>query len=105
MNSYMGIFFRLLLILFLTSCAGYKFKTTDNTRETLKALYVDLIDPISDWIEPYDDLGIIPHGPLHFLPFQALISLEEEFLVQNKNIFVVPSASIYHFSSKMNINE
>ncbi|MEN8249332.1 MAG: CHAT domain-containing protein [Bacteroidota bacterium] len=47
--------------------------------------------------EEYKQVGIIPHGPLHFVPYEALNN-GETFLVEKVDIFYAPSASIYYHS-------
>lgn len=60
----------------------------------LKSLYNILIHPAEDRIKQFTSLVIIPNGPLHFLPFQALISGTGEYLVQRYNIIYSPSAGV-----------
>lgn len=67
-------------------------------RLDLKAFYRVLIEPlIGKGFKPkdYDRLIVVPHGPLHYLPFGALLDDEGKFLVQTTAISIVPSASIW----------
>ncbi|CAN5331989.1 CHAT domain-containing protein [soil metagenome] len=50
-----------------------------------------LIDPLA--LEPGTRLIIVPHGPLHYLPFQALRS-KGHWLIEDHPIAVEPSATI-----------
>lgn len=75
-----------------------RFRLDEELDVQLKALHTLLIDPLSEWTEAYENIGIIPHGPLHFLPFQALIDREGRYLIENKNLFYSPSASVYHYT-------
>lgn len=61
----------------------------------LKALYQILFAPVEEWVKQYENLGIIPHRELHFLPFQALIDAEGKYLVERFNMFYTPSTSVY----------
>ena len=61
----------------------------------LKILYQILFSPVEEWVSQYENLGIIPHRELHFLPFQALIDAEDKYLVERFNLFYVPSTSVY----------
>jgi len=61
----------------------------------LKNLYQNLLSPIELLISQYENLGIIPHGELHFLPFQALINNNDQYLIEKFNIFYIPSISVY----------
>lgn len=63
-------------------------------------LYDLLIKPAKPYIRT-TKLGIVPHSILHYLPFQALLKLEEEqtklkrhFLIEDYDIFYITSASI-----------
>jgi CHAT domain-containing protein len=60
-------------------------------------LYELLIAPAAPWIEGADRLLISPDGPLHTLPFAALVRPGEErqFLVDWKPIHTVLSATLY----------
>ncbi|MEA2599289.1 MAG: hypothetical protein QOF89_281 [Acidobacteriota bacterium] len=60
-------------------------------------LYDLLIAPAAPWIEGADRLLISPDGPLHTLPFAALVRPGEErqFLVDWKPIHTVLSATLY----------
>ena len=72
---------------------------------TGKRLYATLIEPAAAIVEASDRLLIIPDGPLHLLPFAALIRDGErnapdgarnwQFLVEWKPIHSVLSATVY----------
>jgi CHAT domain-containing protein len=64
-------------------------------KERLGSLYETLIMPVESLLGGVETLGIIPNGPLHFLPFQALIDKSGKYLVQKYNIFYAPSSSVY----------
>ncbi|MBN1414584.1 MAG: CHAT domain-containing protein [Bacteroidales bacterium] len=63
----------------------------------LKNIYHRLIEPVEGSLSGITNLGIIPHGVLHFLPFQALIMPNDSFLIEKYNLFYTPSASVYDF--------
>jgi CHAT domain-containing protein len=78
--------------------AEVRVNENEAARSDLKAFYQALIQPLVDrGFQPrnYDRLIIVPHGPLHYLPFSALMDDEGEFLVQKTAISIVPSASIW----------
>lgn len=60
-----------------------------------QALYKKLIHPLEGMITS-KNLTIVPHGALHYLPFNAL-SMKEGFLIDRYNIRVLPSASVMKF--------
>ena len=67
-------------------------------RAHLSDLYTVLIYPlVYRGFKPtdYDRLIIVPHGPLHYLPFGALLDDEGKFLIQKTAITIVPSASVW----------
>ncbi len=74
---------------------------TDNdqpARDDLSHLYKVLIQPLvmrGLKLEDYDRLIIVPHGPLHYLPFAALLDDEGKFLVERTAVTIVPSASVW----------
>jgi len=59
-------------------------------------LYRILFAPVRDLIGDKTTIGIIPHRSLFYLPFQALKG-EEGFLVDQYNLFYIPSASVYSY--------
>jgi CHAT domain-containing protein len=58
-------------------------------------LFEKLIQPIEPMI-PSKNLTIVPHGALHYLPFNALHD-KDNFLIDRHNIRVLPSASVMQF--------
>ncbi|UCH15760.1 MAG: CHAT domain-containing protein [Bacteroidales bacterium] len=63
--------------------------------ESLASLNEAIIQPVESVLNGYTSIGIIPHGPLHFLPFQALVDKEGKFLIEKKQIFYAPSSTVY----------
>jgi CHAT domain-containing protein len=63
------------------------------TQSHLESLYDELIAPLRKYC-PGKRLIIVPHGPLHFLPFHALRS-GEEYLCDAFTISYAPSASVF----------
>jgi CHAT domain-containing protein len=75
-------------------------------------LYDTLVRPVEKNISKQMNLGIIPHGFLHYLPFHALIvknenktfgqesmeSSEPDYLIKRHAIFYGPSSTILNFS-------
>lgn len=60
-----------------------------------ETLYEKLIQPLESMIHT-KNLTIVPHGALHYLPFNALNS-GEKYLIDRYNIRVLPSASVMTF--------
>jgi len=67
---------------------SYQFKATG------QALYEKLIQPIEGMIG--SKITIVPHGTLHYLPFNALYS-NNGFMIDRYSIRVLPSASVMKF--------
>jgi CHAT domain-containing protein len=63
------------------------------TQSHLESLYEELIAPLRQYCRG-KGLIIVPHGPLHFLPFHALRS-GEEYLCDAFTISYAPSASVF----------
>ena len=67
------------------------FERKRNANELGTALYARLLAPAA--LPAGDRLIIVPHGGMHYLPFQALRS-SEGFLIERHAVSVAPSASI-----------
>ena len=75
-----------------------------SVRQVLSALYEQLIAPLEPLLmeTPGEALGevvverlaIVPHGPLHQVPFQALFD-GEQYLIDRFEISYAPSATVY----------
>ena len=63
------------------------------TRSHLESLYAELIAPLRPFFEG-KHLIIVPHGPLHFLPFHAL-QKGEEYLCDAFTVSYAPSATVF----------
>jgi CHAT domain-containing protein len=70
----------------------------ESTVEQGRALYETLVDPVASVLEKAERILIVPDGPLHVLPFAALVSSQgerTEFLIERKPIHVVASLTVY----------
>ena len=63
------------------------------TRSHLESLYAELIAPLRPFFQG-KHLIIVPHGPLHFLPFHAL-QKGEDYLCDAFTISYAPSATVF----------
>jgi len=68
----------------------------DATQEILTQLGQKLIAPFWEALSGLDSLIIVPHGPLHALPFQAL-RVNDQYLVEKYAISYAPSAAVLKF--------
>jgi len=66
----------------------------------LGSLYSELLAPVRQQLTARH-LVIVPHGPLHYLPFHALRD-GESFLADNYEISYAPSASVYALCHERN---
>jgi CHAT domain-containing protein len=67
-----------------------------------RELYDLLLKPAAQHLKGKSRIGVIPHGYLHYLPFEALMK-DGKFLVeQNIKIFYLPSASTYKYCLEKN---
>jgi CHAT domain-containing protein/tetratricopeptide (TPR) repeat protein len=72
------------------SIPGYLFQAVSSR---LRQLYKDVIEPLASYIQG-SHLVIVPHGTLHYLPFQALMD-GDEHIIDRFTITYAPSASIH----------
>lgn len=77
--------------LYESSDGGIHFESNKNA---LKGLYNVLISGLANELKPFKQLVIVPHGPLHSLPFDALIS-NKGYLVKEFDISYTPSMTIF----------
>ena len=63
-------------------------------------LYSRLVEPLASrgWIK-YKNLTIVPHGSLHYVPFDALVS-DKKYLLDDYDIRIMPSASVLSYLEK-----
>jgi CHAT domain-containing protein len=66
-----------------------------NAQGILQQLYRGLFAPLVPLVGEVPNLVIIPHGPLHYLPFQALYD-GEHYLVEKHQVCYLPSASLFN---------
>lgn len=67
-------------------------------QKSLRELYKVLIEPLTVRgvrLEDFDRLVIVPHGPLHYVPFAALMDGERKYLISKTALTVAPSASVW----------
>ncbi len=64
----------------------------------LSELYEILIQPIEKEISGKKHLVIVPHGMLHYLPFQALLSKGGKYLIESYTVSYLPSASVLKYA-------
>ncbi len=68
-------------------------------RASSQELYKLLIEPALQHILG-KELLIIPHDVLHYLPFQALLSSQGNYLIQDYSIYYLSSASLMQFTKE-----
>ena len=72
--------------------------TSKRYKLKLHELYQCLFQPIEEDIKS-KELIIVPHGLLHYMPYNALFS-GKEFLIDRYNISILPSASVLQYLKK-----
>jgi CHAT domain-containing protein len=70
--------------------------------KSLSELYEMLIQPVEKEISGKKHLVIVPHGMLHYLPFQALLSKERRYLIESFSISYLPSATVLKYARGRN---
>lgn len=68
----------------------------------LTDLYEILIKPVEKEIAGKMHLVVVPHGMLHYLPFQALRSPEGKYLIDSYTVSYLPSASVLKYARDKN---
>lgn len=64
------------------------------TRRELATLWQALIRPVADDLAAFERLIIVPHGPLHVVPFAALWD-GRRYLLESHELVASPSASLF----------
>jgi CHAT domain-containing protein len=64
-----------------------------NVRGILQKLYQLLLAPVAEKIAAYEQLIIVPHGSLHYLPFHALHD-GRSYLIQTHELSYLPGSSM-----------
>ncbi|MBA2617734.1 MAG: CHAT domain-containing protein [Rubrobacter sp.] len=68
-----------------------------STQQVLAALYDELVAPVEQLLDgtgAVPELAIVPHGPLHRIPFHALFD-GRRYLIERFEISYAPSAMVY----------
>ena len=65
-----------------------------------RELYDQLFAPLETGLGSSINLGFLPHGPLHLLPFQALVDRKGKSLAERFSIFYYPSANVFFLNHK-----
>jgi CHAT domain-containing protein len=71
---------------------------TKTYEQPISELYEILIQPIEEEISSKKHLVIVPHGMLHYLPFQALLSKRGKYLIESFTVSYLPSASVLKYA-------
>ncbi|WP_051303456.1 CHAT domain-containing protein [Psychromonas aquimarina] len=71
---------------------------SNNYQHSAALLYQRLFKPLQHELHT-EKLIIVPHGPLHYLPFNALYN-GSDFLIDQYDISILPSASVMAFLNK-----
>jgi tetratricopeptide (TPR) repeat protein len=78
------------------SPAGRIAALAGNARTLLRDLFERLVAPLAATLAGFPDLIVVPHGPLHYLPFQALHD-GRAFLLERHAISYLPGASLLRY--------
>jgi CHAT domain-containing protein len=66
-------------------------------KQAAEELYRTLIEPALPYIQG-KELLIIPHDVMHYIPFQALLSPQGKYLIQDYPVYYLSSASLMQFT-------
>jgi CHAT domain-containing protein len=76
--------------------------TSKDYEKPLTDLYQILIQPVEQELAGKKHLVVVPHGMLHYLPFQALRSPEGKYLIESHTVSYLPSASVLKYAREKN---
>jgi CHAT domain-containing protein len=72
-----------------------------SSRNSIAAeLYRNLVAPLSKYLDPAKTLVIVPDKSLYYVPFAALVTEEEKFLIERFTVSYAPSSTIFVSNSK-----
>lgn len=69
----------------------------DGVERSTKILSEHLINPVLNELKGFENLIIVPHRDLHFLPFQTLLSGPGKFLIEDHVVSYAPSAAVLYY--------
>ncbi len=75
-----------------------KLYTSKDYEKALTELYEILIRPVEGHIAGKRHLVVVPHGALHYLPFQALRFPDGRYLIDSFTVSYLPSASVLKYA-------
>jgi CHAT domain-containing protein len=75
----------------------YQLSEKEKFKAQAQELYKLLIQPALQHVRG-KELLVIPHDVLHYLPFQALVSAQDKYLIQDYPIYYLSSASLMQFT-------
>jgi CHAT domain-containing protein/tetratricopeptide (TPR) repeat protein len=79
-----------------------KLFTSREYEKPLTELYEILIKPVEKELIGKKHVVVVPHGMLHYLPFQALRTPEGKYLVESYTLSYLPSASVLKYAREKN---
>ena len=74
-------------------------RLVDNARWLLQQLHGALIAPLGSLPESYERWVIVPHGPLHYLPFHAFHN-GARYLLEERVVSYLPAASMLRYCTE-----
>jgi CHAT domain-containing protein len=79
-----------------------KLFTSRDYEKPLTELYEILIKPVEKELIGKRHVVVVPHGMLHYLPFQALRNPEGKYLIESYTLSYLPSASVLKYAREKN---
>ena len=74
-----------------------------SSQRMLHGFYQLLVEPLVEkglFPEKYSRWIVVPHGPLHYLPFGALVDSNNQFLIERVALALNPSASVWYHTAR-----
>lgn len=79
-----------------------KLFTSKEYEKPLMELYQLLVKPVEQDLAGKEHVVVVPHGMLHYLPFQALRTQEGKYLLESYTVSYLPSASVLKYARDKN---
>ncbi len=79
-----------------------KLFTSKEYENPLTELHEILVKPVQGDLAGKTHLVVVPHGMLHYLPFQALRNPEGKYLIESYTVSYLPSASVLKYAREKN---
>lgn len=86
------------------STQGQVESLTANAKGLLQQIHQCILNPLTEALNPYRKLILVPHGPLHYLPFHALYD-GTSYLLERFEICYLPGSSFLRYCKEAEVTD